>query len=345
MKKIATLGLALALGMSLLAGCGSSAGRSAGSAAQSGGGAESSSAWPSTASVEIYVPFSAGGNSDLTARVFAEALSKQTGSNFVVVNQAEGGGAVCYSTVANAAADGSVIGWVTPSWFTSYFSGTHDLNPVEDFSTFAITTADTSQYLIVPKDSPFNTLDDLVNYCKENPGKLNLGMQLGSASHYYAESAAQNMGITWNYVEAGSDSDRVTAILGNIVEATTINSSTALDYVEAGEVKCLAALYAAKDAPGALAEVKSLGELGYTDITVQNCNFLFGPKMDEELAREINKVFTEAFMSEDVQQQLVDLNQTQTLCDSYDDAVTMLSDLYGSYHEVAESLNILAEGR
>ena len=52
-----------------------------------------------------------------------------------------------------------------------------------------------------------------------------------------------------------------------------------------------------------------------------------------------------AFMSEDVQQQLVDLNQTQTLCDSYDDAVTMLSDLYGSYHEVAESLNILAEGR
>lgn len=308
--------------------------------------AEADAVWPSTKTVEIYVPFKAGGNSDLCARVFAEALTAKTGTNFVVVNQSEGGGAVCYNTVANAEKDGSVLGWVTPSWFTSYFAGTHDLNPVENFSTLALTEALTGQYLIVPKNSPFDTLDDLVNYCKENPDTLVLGMQLGSASHYYAESCAKSLGITWNYVENGSDADRITAILGNVVEATTINGAAAQEYVAAGEVKCLAVLSTVGDnAPDELKDVPSLKDCGYEDISVSNCNFLFGPEMDETLCKEINSVFTEVFNSEEVQQKLKDLNQAQEICGSYEETQEKMTTLYDSYHGVAEGLGILAGGR
>jgi len=301
--------------------------------------------WPKGRTVQIYVPFAAGGNSDLCARIFAKALNKKTGRNFVVVNQTEGNGAVCYNTVANARKDGSIIGWVTPSWFTSYFAGSHDLKPTERFSTIAVTQAKTSQYLIVPKNSPFNSVQDLVNYCKANPGKLLFGMQLGSASHYYAENARQNLGIEWNYVETGSgDAKRVTAIMGNIIEATTVAVTLAQQYQEAGEVKVLAALYAPESAPESLKNVPTLKEAGFADITVKNCNFLYTAKLDDELCEEIYKTFADIFNSDEVQKQLTDLNQEQALCGSYAEAVKAVEGLYDSYRNVASSLGILAPG-
>jgi len=351
MKKRLAMILAMALSLTcLLSACGGGNGSgnvsTSGSASGNAGGESGAAEWPATKTVEIYVPFAAGGNSDLCARIFAEALAKKTGANFVVVNQTEGSGAVCYNNVANAPADGSVLGWVTPSWFTSYFAGTHDLKPTEKFSTMAVTTAMTAQYLIVPKNSPFNTVQDLVDYCTANPNTLTFGMQLGSASHYYAENCKQNLGVTWNYVETGSgDTARITAIMGNIIEATTVNGAQALQYVEAGEVKALCSLTPAGDScPEALKEIPTLEDCGFESITVDNCNFLYGPVMDDALCEVINQTFTEVFNDAGVQQQLLDLNQEQTICKDYAEAKEMVNGLYDSYHGVAESLGVLAPG-
>ncbi len=303
-------------------------------------------AWPTSRTVEIYVPFAAGGNSDLCARIFAQALSKKTGKNFVVVNQTEGSGAVCYNTIANAKPDGSVLGWVTPSWFTSYFAGRHDLNPVTKFSTLAVTTAMSSQYLIVPKESPFNSVKDLVEYCKKNPGKLVFGMQLGSASHYYAESCARSLGITWNYVETGSgDTPRVTAIMGNNIQATTVAAPLAQQYLEAGKIKVLAALYTpGESTPASLKKIPALKDVGFSDIAVKNCNFFYGPKMSAELCQVISKTFIEVFKSEEVQKQLLNLNQEQSITPDLAAATKEIQQLYGSYKEVAQQLGVLAPG-
>lgn len=351
-KKFAMVTAAALIMASVLVGCGNSSGSAPASAAGSTAPGTASSAapaevaWPTSGTVEIYVPFAAGGNSDLCARVFAQALNEKTGKNFIVVNQTEGSGAVCYNTIADAKPDGSVLGWVTPSWFTSYFAGTHDLSPVEDFTTITVTTAMTSQYLIVPKDSPFNSVKDLADYCAANPGKLVFGMQLGSASHYYAENCARNLGITWNYVETGSgDTPRVTAIMGHTIEATTVSATSAQQYLEAGEIKVLAALYApGESCPESLKKIPTLAQSGFSDITVKNCNFFYGPKMDDALAEKINAVFTEMFLSEGVQKQLFDLNQEQTTAKDYAETGKMIAELYGSYHEVAGQLGVLAPG-
>lgn len=306
---------------------------------------KSKKAWPTSKSVQIYVPFAAGGNSDLCARIFAKALAKKTGANFVVVNQTEGNGSVCYNTIAKAPKDGSVIGWVTPSWFTSYFAGSHDLKPTKDFSTIAVTTAKTSQYLIVPKNSPFNSVKDLVEYCKAHPGELLFGMQLGSASHYYAENARKNLDIKWNYVETGSgDTARITGIMGNIIQATTVSVVSAQQYFEAGEIKVLAALYAPESAPKSMEKIPTLKQAGFSDITVKNCNFLYTSKVDDAVGQEMYKTFSEVFKDAEVQKQLKDLNQEQGLCGSYDEAKKMVNSLYDSYREVAKSLGILAPG-
>lgn len=348
MKKNVLLALVLTLSL-VFTGCGGNSSSAPASSNPASASAPASSvveaSWPSSKTVEIYVPFAAGGNSDLCARIFAEALAKKTGANFVVVNQTEGNGAVCYNTIANAPADGSIIGWVTPSWFTSYFAGSHDLKPTEKFSTIAVTTAMTSQYLIVPKDSPFNSVQDLVDYCKEHPGELLFGMQLGSASHYYAENARQNLGVEWNYVETGSgDAARVTAIMGNIIQATTVSVVSAQQYYEAGEVKVLAALYAPESAPESMKNIPTLEEAGFSDITVRNCNFLYAAKLDDAVCEAMYQTFSEIFNDADVQKQLKDLNQEQVLCGSYAEATEMVGGLYDSYRGVADSLGILAPG-
>ncbi|MEY8396229.1 tripartite tricarboxylate transporter substrate binding protein [Lachnospiraceae bacterium 45-P1] len=307
---------------------------------------EEAAVWPSTKTVEIYLPFAAGGNSDLCARILGEALGKKTGANFVVVNQTEGNGAVCYNTIAEAPADGSILGWVTPSWFTSYFAGIHDLNPTKDFSVLAGSDLLSPVYLCVPKNSPFDTLDSLVTYCKEHPGELVFGMQLGSASHYYAESCAQSLGVSWNYVENGTDANRITSLMGGITQATVVSGVSALQYVEAGELKALCCVAEPGSAtPEALKDIPSLKGAGYENIAVRNCNFLYGPKMDDALCAEINRIFTEVFTDAEVQKRLIEMNQEQTIWKDNIEATETVNQLYESYHAIAENLNILAPGR
>lgn len=263
-----------------------------------------------------------------------------------IVNQTEGNGAVCYNTIAGEPKDGSILGWVTPSWFTSYFAGIHDLNPTKDFSVLAGADLLSPVYLCVPKNSPFETLDDLVAYCKEHPGELIFGMQLGSASHYYAESCAQNLGISWNYVENGTDSNRITSLMGGITQATVVSGVSALQYVEAGELKALCCVAEPGSAiPEALKDVPSLKGAGYENISVRNCNFLYGPKIDDALCAEINRVFTEVFTDAEIQKRLIEMNQEQTIWKDNIEATETVNQLYESYHAIAESLNILAPGR
>lgn len=357
MKKIARTLLMAAVTVSMLTACsGQKAAETTAAketAAASGNATEAAqetsaetAVWPSTKTVEIYVPFAAGGNSDLCARILGEALGKKTGANFVVVNQTEGNGAVCYNTIAGAPADGSVLGWVTPSWFTSYFSGIHDLDPRKDFSVLAGADLLSPVYVCVPASSPFETLDDLVAYCEEHPGELVFGMQLGSASHYYAEACAQNLGISWNYVENGSDANRITSLLGGITQATVVNGVSALQYVEAGELRALCCVADPGSAtPEALKSAPSLREAGYENIAVRNCNFLYGPKMDDALCAEINKIFTEVFTDPEVMGKLTEMNQEQTIWKDNIEATETVNQLYDSYHAIAESLGILAPGR
>lgn len=357
MKKRMALVLAVVITLaSLLGGCSSNTASSAAvpSVSESKASATPQSSapkaedviWPTKSAVQILVPFAAGGNSDLCARVFAEALSKKTGGDFIVVNMTEGGGAVCYNTIMNSDADGSTLGWVTPSWFTSYLGGTHSCNPKEDFSLIAMAPLLSPVYVMVNNKSPFNTMEEFVNYNKENPGKLTFGMQMGSASNYYAESMAQNCGIKLKYVETGSgDAVRITALLGGNIDATVVNGAQAQQYYEANELKLLAALSPpGSAAPDIMKKIPTLKECGYENITVESVNFLYGPKMDEALVKKINAAFTDIFNDPEVQKTLLGMNQEMQLISSEKTPDTF-EKLFESYRGIANSLGVLAAGR
>lgn len=126
--------------------------------------------------VTLIVPFAPGGNTDLTARIFADALSKQLNQPVVVDNRPGAGGTTGGGMVASAAADGYTLLWSGSSLLSIapllYPDLSYDISkayqPISRIMTHSIVLA-------VNKDIPANTIEEFVAYAKENPDGINYG--------------------------------------------------------------------------------------------------------------------------------------------------------------------------
>src|SRR5690625_1345454 len=120
--------------------------------------------------IEIYVPASAGGSTDATARLATEYLKDILGQNLVIVNQTGGGGATAAATVDTADADGHTL-----LYYHQAIDAGHAMNQIEqgtgDFTALGV-TGDANRVLAVLPGSGWENLDDFVAEAKENTGEL-----------------------------------------------------------------------------------------------------------------------------------------------------------------------------
>ena len=138
--------------------------------------------------IKIVVPFGAGGVADLTARTVAQKLSESLGQPVVIDNKPGAGGVVAGDTVAKSEPDGYTLllmsngTAVSAGLFKSRpFDPVRDFTPVSTLGFFDIA-------VIVPADSKFKTLAELVAFGKAHPGKLNVGsINIGSTQNLAAE--------------------------------------------------------------------------------------------------------------------------------------------------------------
>ena len=137
-----------------------------------------------TKPVQMIVPFSAGGPTDVVARSLAQAMSKAIGGNIVVDNRPGAGGTLGAEMVKNAQPDGHTlllhhIGMATaPALYRSL-----RFNPLNDYEYIGL-VVDVPMTLIGRKDLPPNTFKELLPYIKSNAQKINLANAgIGSASH------------------------------------------------------------------------------------------------------------------------------------------------------------------
>jgi len=273
MKKLLAMALSLAMMVSMV-GCGSkSEPAPAPSAPAASAPATSAPAAPEATwdakDVQLLVAAKAGGGTDVIGRIVAQGMSEATGKNIVIVNQTEGGGAVCFNNVQTASEKADMMGFLIPSFFTSYISGVHDTHPVEDVKYAAVLeNISGCPFIVVPANSPFNTIEELVDYVKAHPGELTFGTQLGTASHYLIADFCDSQGLEWEYLESGSDSDKVTGLMGGLFDVSSVNANQTNQYVAAGELKALAAVPPAgagfdKEMLPALADIPTIEEAGY----------------------------------------------------------------------------------
>lgn len=316
LKKISALTVSAALAISMLVGCGGSA---SSSAAASGGAqpAESGStaaepagesSWPGD-TVSLYIPAKAGGGTDMVGRIFAQGMTEVNGGNYIIVNDVTGGGTVAAETVRNASPDGLNLLMYHTGLCSAIASGqyAHTLDEFQILGLFITTPEEANGAIFVPGNSPYNTLEELIADAKAHPGEQLVGIQQGSSSQLITGLLLQAFGIECTMVDAGSNADKVTALMGNQLDWVMMNTTGNDQYVESGDLKCLMQFGTVGCARSSLfPDVPTLDEIdpemSAAMPRLDNLGYIAGPKgMSEEDIAEINRVIKGAIETDTVQ--------------------------------------------
>ncbi len=181
--------------------------------------------------INYIIPFGPGGESDITAR-YQQSFSKQLFGQEMVVSYKPGGGALGWAQLNDMKGDGyTIMGMNLPHIIIK--PGQKDVG----FKTKDITSVYIFQYtpdaIIVKRDSPFKTLQDLIDFAKANPGRLTLaGSGKGSANHLLQVRFSALAGIKSAYVAMKGTGATVQAILGGQVDAGSNYSTAGAKYEE-----------------------------------------------------------------------------------------------------------------
>lgn len=206
---------------------------------------EAQDAYPGKKPIEFVVLFPAGSSADVTARLLAEGMARQLGTQIVVVNRPGGGGAVGYRYSVAQAPDGYHLVWNSNSISTTYHTG---MLPF-DYRAFVpvARVQNETPLLFVRGEAPWKTLRDIVQYAKTNPGRLTVGNS-GTGSHTHFSSV-------WLFKAAGvqvtdvpfNAAQVVPGLLGAHVDSVLQLPGALAGQVQSGAVRALVALSSARD--------------------------------------------------------------------------------------------------
>lgn len=252
--------------------------------------ARASTSWPNKP-VTMLVPFTAGGPTDTQMRAIANAAGKLCGQPWLVVNQPGVSGTLAPTTMANGAApDGHTLSLITPALFRLPHLQKVSYDAMTDFSYIAGLTSYVYG-LSVANDARWKTLEDLVAYARQNPGRLNVAaVGRGTLGHITASQLERKAGVSINYVPFKGGSEAVTALLGGHVDAMLEAGWGAM--AQAGRLRVLAV--AEEQRLPRWPDVPTLRERGL-DIVVQSIIGVAGPKgMAPEVLQRIAATLREA---------------------------------------------------
>lgn len=231
-------------------------------------------AWPEKP-ISIVVPYAPGGTADALARVLAQHLGPRLKTSVVVVNKPGASGVIGQSEVARAPADGyTVLYDATPLAINPHlqklpYDAEKDLEPVS-------LVAVTPMLAVVPKNSPYNTLAELIRAAKQSPGKLTFGSGgQGTVQYMGAELFAQGVGIRMLHVPYKSGGPFIQAILAAEIDMGFANVPGLTAHVKSGMVKPLAITSGARH-PG-YPEVPTIAETALKGYEVHEWNAMFVP--------------------------------------------------------------------
>ena len=237
MKKFLALLLAamMVLGMTACGSNGDTASTDDGGAADSG---ETATGWPEK-TINLYVTHAAGGDTDYMARQLATLLEGELGQTVVVTNVTGANGATCMQQYKDGNNDGyTFIATNSAALIGNYATKMVDFT-YDAFEPVAVYGTQSGENIVVPADSPYNTLGELIEATQANPGQIKLGISTGGGVYIMSCVLANLGGAQFNVIDAGDASTRLTALLGGEIDATSLPYSTAADYIENGQIKSL----------------------------------------------------------------------------------------------------------
>jgi len=251
--------------------------------------------------IRIVVPFPAGGQTDIQARLLAAKLQPALGVTVLVDNKPGASSILGTMEVVRAPADGhtllytiSVTAAQNPHLFTKLpYDPMKDLTPV-------MFAARSSTVLTVPANSPFNSVAELIQFAKANPGKLNYAsFSLGSTSHLVAELMQQATGTQMTHIPFKGSADAGMALMGGQVDFLFDGPTTAIANARGGKVKMLA--FTDPKPYAALGSLPNMAQAGVPGVDVTGGMQFFGPRnLPPEVLAKINAALATALKDPEV---------------------------------------------
>src|SRR5499427_10173714 len=235
--------------------------------------------WP-TRTITMIVAFPPGGQADLAARPVAAALEKILGRSVVVDNRSGAGGMLGNAAAARAEPDGHTLLMALSSMtFLPEAERLYDRKPSYEYDQLlpiARVLADPG-VLAVRKDSPYQSLADLVADAKRRPGQISFSSSGNyGAAHVPFEMFQQAAGIKLLHVPYRGGGPALTAFIGRQVDITAQAPGPFTPHIQSGAARLLAN-WGAKRTPE-LADIPTMIELGYRDVEYYIWAGLFVPK-------------------------------------------------------------------
>lgn len=285
LKKLLSLALALVMALSLVA-CGSS------KTDASGSGSDAAGDWKPEKTINIYMTHGAGGDTDYMGRQLATALEKVLGVSVVVTNVTGSNGATCMQQYK----DGDTDGYTLIATNTAALNGNEATNMVDfgydAFEPVAVCGMQSGENIVVPADSPYNSLQDLIDASKANPGQIKFGISTGGGVYIQACVLTNLGGAQFNIIDVGDGATRLAALLGGEVAATSLPYSTAADYIANGQLKTLATCLS--KAPDLLPDQKAASDT-IPELVIDTEYVLLAPKgTPANIVKALNDAVLEA---------------------------------------------------
>jgi len=252
--------------------------------------------------VTYIIPFNAGGESDVTARLQEPGFKELTGHGFVIQYKPGAGGAMAWSQLNSLPGDGyTIMGFNLPHLFLQPMTGkvgykTEDITIVSVFQL-------TPHALVVHADSPIKTLEDFIEEAKKAPGAITVaGTGTHSANQVAQVTFDKAVGIKTTYVPFTGTAATTAALLGKQVKAQW--SFTTVGVEQKDKVRMLAV--AMEERHPLFPDVPTFKELGYPDVEFYIWAGVFVPRgLPEPVLTKLRDGIREAMKAPEVQKTFI----------------------------------------
>jgi tripartite-type tricarboxylate transporter receptor subunit TctC len=258
--------------------------------------------------IVLVVPYAAGGNVDVSARILQAGIGDALGVPIVVENKPGGSGTIAGEFVARAEPDGHTL-FVGSNGPIMLAPMTMPRPPYQwdkafvPISPLAIAT----NVMLVRADLPVSSVADLVDYARRNPNKLTVAASsVGSINHFLAELLRIKAAITWTEVHYRGNAPAIEDLIAGRVDLGFQQLVDSLQHIQSGKLRALAVLGPKRAA--AIADVPTIAEAGYPDVQGVTFNGLFAPKATPQpVVATLSKAIRAALQKKNVVDRLASL--------------------------------------
>ncbi|WP_442763627.1 Bug family tripartite tricarboxylate transporter substrate binding protein [Malikia spinosa] len=264
-------------------------------------------AWPDK-TVSMVVPFPAGGGTDSIARTLAPKLQEKLGGTFIVENKAGATGTIGAGQVSRAAPDGHtlLVTSLGPLVIAPHLMAKVPYDALKDFDYLTV-LVQAPNVLVVPANSRFNSLADVIAHHKANPDRTTFASSgNGSSDHLTAELFWMQTGTSGTHVPYKGGGPAMADLLGGQVDASFQNLNVVVPHVKAGKLKPLA-ITSARRSP-LLPNVPTLEESGIKDANVYSWQAVAAPKgLSSDLRSKLVTALRDSINDPQIKTKFIDL--------------------------------------